>query len=119
MPLSWHGLKMFQLVNVLFDCNIETYSNYKPIAGGATGFDFQGYHGTIEPVKGSAAFWIDLTTQGWRDYRSSHGGCPILKGSKWILNKWINFFAQWDTKPCSLRRPSTMEPFSGVLKSSQ
>ena len=30
----------------------------------------------------------------------THGGCPVVMGSKWILNKWIQSYNQWDTLPC-------------------
>ena len=41
------------------------------------------------PEKGAAAFWYDLDSQNHRDHTTQHGGCPVLKGSKWILNKWM------------------------------
>ncbi len=56
-------------------------------AGGATAYDLVGYEQAVMPSRGAAAFWMDLDKRGFRDYRSSHMGCPILKGSKWILNK--------------------------------
>jgi len=27
---------------------------------------------------------------GERDRYSLHGGCPVIKGEKWIANFWIN-----------------------------
>jgi len=51
--------------------------------------NFTEYEQAIFPDRGSAAFWMDLDSKGHRDMRSSHMGCPVLKGSKWILNKWI------------------------------
>ena len=40
-----------------------------------------------QPTRGSAAFWISLTSGNRKDHAAQHGGCPILSGSKWILNK--------------------------------
>ena len=57
----------------------------------------------VKPEKGSAAFWYDLDRKGYRDRRLLHGGCPILKGSKWILNKWIHFFDQFRYLPCAIK----------------
>jgi len=48
----------------------------------------------IMPTRGSIAFWYNLDRKGYRDLRATHGGCPILKGSKWILNKWIYYYNQ-------------------------
>ena len=48
------------------------------------------------PVKGAASFWYDLTSEGYRDTTTQHGGCPVLKGSKWILNKWMYSFDNYE-----------------------
>ena len=55
------------------------------------------------PVKGAASFWYDLTSEGYRDATTQHGGCPVLKGSKWILNKWMYSFDNYEKFPCFLR----------------
>ena len=85
-------------------------------AGGGTGFDFLDYQGLIQPRKGSAAFWIDLTASHERDYRAIHGGCPVIKGSKWILNKWINSFDQWKHWPCEINELDETLPFAGIIR---
>ena len=72
------------------------------------------FNGIIEATKGSAAFWIDLTSCHFKDNRALHGGCPVLKGSKWILNKWINSFDQWKYWPCYMKPYATMRPFEGM-----
>jgi prolyl 4-hydroxylase len=54
------------------------------------------------PTKGSVAFWHNLDLKGYRDYRNFHSGCPVLKGSKWIFNKWILSFDQFLKRPCSI-----------------
>ena len=69
-------------------------------AGGSTTFFKFDTEVTIWPTRGSAAFWFSLYTDGVRDPASSHGGCPVAVGSKWILNKWIYSFNNWDKQPC-------------------
>ena len=54
------------------------------------------------PEKGAAAFWYDLNSQNHRDYTTKHGGCPVLKGSKWILNKWMYSFDNFAKFPCNI-----------------
>ncbi|XP_070562964.1 transmembrane prolyl 4-hydroxylase-like isoform X1 [Ptychodera flava] len=50
----------------------------------------------VKPEKGKALVWynhfIDEKT-GWIgkvDNYTWHGGCPVVKGTKWIANRWIN-----------------------------
>lgn len=85
-------------------------------AGGTTGFIGQGYESVIKPTVGSAAFWINLNAAHDEDIRTMHGGCPVLKGSKWIVNKWINTFDQWRLWPCGLDKYDLLEPFRGMSK---
>ena len=49
----------------------------------------------VSPQKGKAVVWynhfIDEQT-GWlgeMDKFTWHGGCPVIKGQKWIANFWI------------------------------
>ena len=83
-------------------------------AGGNTGFVGEDFEGVVEPAKGSAAFWINLSSCHMKDTRAKHGGCPVLKGSKWILNKWIYSWDQWKTWPCYLMPQMTLRPFEGM-----
>ncbi len=83
-------------------------------AGGETGFDHVGYSQTVTPTRGSAAFWIDLDRAGMREARSSHGGCPVAIGSKWILNKWIYYFDQFANFPCGLDSLDQFKPFTAA-----
>ena len=70
-------------------------------AGGATGFIGHNNEIALCPEEGSAAFWINLSTSHGKDKRTNHGGCPVIIGSKWIINKWIYSFDQWRDWPCS------------------
>jgi len=69
-------------------------------AGGATTFFNHGMKVTVWPTKGSVAFWFSLLNDGRRDLGTSHGGCPVAVGAKWIFNKWIFSFNNWARYPC-------------------
>ena len=84
--------------------------------GGATTFTARNFESVIHPQKGSAAFWINLTSCHLRDHRSMHAGCPVLKGSKWILNKWIYSYDQWKQMPCNLKSHTPISNFAGYYK---
>lgn len=73
-------------------------------AGGGTAYLQNGYDGILMPEKGSAAFWYDLMANGQRDLSTIHGGCPVLKGSKWILNKWMYSFDNFQKFPCLAKK---------------
>ena len=70
--------------------------------------DFGG--GTVFPLinvgnrasAGSALFWKNMYSDGKTDYFSVHGGCPVLVGSKWITNKWIQYYDNFRSSPCEL-----------------
>ena len=73
-------------------------------AGGGTAYLSPGYEGVVMPKRGAAAFWYDLLSDGFREFQSAHGGCPVLKGTKWILNKWIHMYDNFRKFPCQLTR---------------
>ena len=81
-------------------------------AGGATTFFNLGMKTTVWPTKGSIAMWFSLLQDGTRDRQTSHGGCPVAFGSKWIFNKWIYSFNNWNKYPCGLS-PSNGAQFIG------
>jgi len=47
---------------------------------------------SVAPEVGSAVVWRNLKggRGGAGDYRTRHGACPVLRGEKWIANKWIH-----------------------------
>ena len=81
-------------------------------SGGATTFLVPGKEVTVWPRKGSAAFWISLKKSGARDMKTTHGGCPVLRGSKWILNKWVYLFDQFKEYPCGLKSGDMFQGFT-------
>ncbi|EDW15494.1 uncharacterized protein Dmoj_GI24862 [Drosophila mojavensis] len=66
--------------------------------GGATAFP--ALKQLLRPKKHAAAFWYNLHASGVGDARTMHGACPIIVGSKWVLNRWIREFVQSDRRPC-------------------
>ena len=80
-------------------------------AGGATSFFLGEDQVTIWPTKGAAGFWFGLSSDGKRDPAVTHGGCPVLVGSKWILNKWVKSFNQWDRYPCDREEFVRIKPW--------
>ena len=83
-------------------------------AGGGTVFMNEGFKGILETTKGSAAFWTNLVSCHKKEARSEHAGCPVLKGSKWIVNKWINSWDQWKVWPCKTIPGEALSAFAGM-----
>ena len=81
-------------------------------AGGFTAFDYVNYELRLQPHRGFAGFWFELDKKGDRELRSSHMGCPVLTGSKWILNQWIYYFDQFRNCRCGLDSQGPMETFT-------
>lgn len=50
-------------------------------AGGRTIFPY--INVAVTPLKGSAVLWFNLDREGRMLPEVFHGGCPVLKGSKW------------------------------------
>ncbi|CAH0406899.1 unnamed protein product [Chilo suppressalis] len=68
--------------------------------GGATVFTKLGL--SLFPIKGAAAFWLNLHPSGEGDLATRHAACPVLRGSKWVSNKWLHQGGQELLKPCNL-----------------
>nr|XP_037272838.1 prolyl 4-hydroxylase subunit alpha-1-like [Rhipicephalus microplus] len=68
--------------------------------GGSTAFPKADL--SIRPRRGSALFWFNLkqdppTSARQIDHSTTHGSCPVLRGSKWIATLWMHEWSQpWD-----------------------
>lgn len=56
--------------------------------GGGTAFPEVGL--TVNARKGSAVYFEYCNSKGQVDKMSLHAGCPVIKGEKWILTKWVH-----------------------------
>ena len=86
----------------------------KPKAGGQTGFIYPNREMLMEPTRGSAMWFISLASDHKLENEQIHGGCPVLMGSKWILNKWIYAFDQWKNWPCALKEKISVSGHKGI-----
>ncbi|XP_067623244.1 uncharacterized protein [Eurosta solidaginis] len=81
--------------------------------GGATAFPYLNV--AIKPKKGNVLFFYNLHRSLAGDYRTRHGGCPVLKGSKWIANIWINDITQAFKRPCLLHNDDEIsKPYAKI-----
>ena len=71
-------------------------------AGGGTSFLNSENEKLVMPKKGAALFWYNLYSDGSPDPRTKHAGCPVLKGSKWIMNKWMHSYDNFKKFKCGL-----------------
>jgi len=42
-----------------------------------------------KPVKGDAVLFYSIHPNGTIDKHSLHGGCPVQRGEKWVMTKWL------------------------------
>jgi prolyl 4-hydroxylase len=71
--------------------------------GGETVFKLEGKDGPLDPGdykrcdkglkykprKGDALLFHAADPSGEIDKRALHGGCPVIKGTKWVMTKWV------------------------------
>eukprot|EP01125_Pyxidicula_operculata_P016773 TRINITY_DN5800_c0_g1_i2.p1 TRINITY_DN5800_c0_g1~~TRINITY_DN5800_c0_g1_i2.p1 ORF type:complete len:258 (-),score=38.06 TRINITY_DN5800_c0_g1_i2:24-797(-) len=56
-------------------------------AGGTT---FPEANLVVEPKKGDAVLFWNLSPDNIPDHNALHGGIPVGKGAKWVMTKWIH-----------------------------
>jgi len=56
-------------------------------SGGSTSFPKIGLE--VMPRKGAALFFANTTTQGIPDQQTLHAGMPVIRGVKYVANKWL------------------------------
>ncbi|XP_030371355.1 prolyl 4-hydroxylase subunit alpha-2-like [Scaptodrosophila lebanonensis] len=54
----------------------------------------------VFPKLGSALMFHVLNSTGDFEDKTEHTGCPVIVGSKWIMNKWIQYLGQEFKRPC-------------------
>ncbi|XP_042864066.1 prolyl 4-hydroxylase subunit alpha-1-like [Penaeus japonicus] len=69
-----------------------------PRAGGRTVFPWVG--AGVTPAEGATVIWWNLLASHEHDFLTRHAACPVLRGHKWIINKWVGYKAQWRKHPC-------------------
>ncbi|XP_034127668.1 prolyl 4-hydroxylase subunit alpha-1-like [Drosophila guanche] len=67
--------------------------------GGATLFPFLNI--SVQPRQGDALLWYNLDDRGRGEMDTVHTSCPIIRGSKWALVKWIDELSQPFRRPCN------------------
>jgi len=70
--------------------------------GGHTVFTKLGL--TFYPKRGDAVFWYNLFRNGTGNYETQHASCPVLSGSKWVVNKWIHAHGNEFNRRCTLNQ---------------
>ncbi|XP_054263262.1 prolyl 4-hydroxylase subunit alpha-3-like [Macrosteles quadrilineatus] len=66
---------------------------------------------SVPPVKNSALFWFNFRPNGDPENGSDHSGCPVLRGTKWVLNKWILNYGQDVNFPCTSDKDGSFSGF--------
>lgn len=68
--------------------------------GGGTAFPF--LKALVPSERGSAVFWHNLLVSGADNYYTKHSACPVLMGSKIVMNIWIHSFDNEFRRPCRI-----------------
>ncbi|XP_036675660.3 prolyl 4-hydroxylase subunit alpha-1 [Drosophila suzukii] len=87
---GWRGNRILTAIFYLNDVAL----------GSGTAFPFLKL--VVPPVKGSLLIWYNLHRSTYKDYRTRHAGCPVLKGSKWICIEQFHVGGQEFRRPCGL-----------------
>lgn len=58
-----------------------------PEEGGETVFPEINYK--VKAEKGNAVAFFNMDEHGNLDYKTLHAGAPVIKGTKWIVTKWL------------------------------
>ena len=71
----------------------ETVFPKVPAPGGTNGPEFTEcarHHLAARPKKGDAVMFHSMTPNGTLEERSMHTACPVVRGVKWSMPKWIH-----------------------------
>ena len=99
----------FQIVNYGLGGSLKMHQDHSPfhftrrlstfmvylssVYGGRTVFPVQGI--TEQAVEGDAILWYTISAEGSEDQRTQHTACPVMYGSKWVVNLGLNFQENW------------------------
>ena len=87
-----------------------------PDAGGGTVFPLLGLR--VDSLAGDAVFWDNMNSDGKPDYLSNHGGCPTVVGSKWVSNRWIMHYDNYQENSCQINEFQPFKTFERWRKRS-
>ena len=82
--------------------------------GGATCFT-RDFSEKIHPIKGAGIFWINTSRSLTTNYKMMHGGCPVLIGSKTIINSWPFAYSQWRAWNCGLHEFTEFNVYQDLI----
>lgn len=71
---------------------------------------------SVKPSRGRAVLFYSQHPNGEADKNSKHGGCPVLKGSKWAANLWIWNAPRQDYEGAPLREDLIAKGYKPVKK---
>ena len=72
------------------------------VEGGRT--VFSGAQVGVKGRLGAGLVWWNVRSDGSLDSRNHHTGCPVVRGNKWIANKWVKWPDQMWRYPCHAQR---------------
>ena len=81
-----------------------------PQTGGRTVFPFIKL--SVPPSPHALLFWHNVTPDGSPDTRAMHAACPVVRGDKWIMNKWVKLTPHWDSHQCQVKDRDSQGAFS-------
>ncbi|CAK0820199.1 unnamed protein product [Prorocentrum cordatum] len=83
-------------------------------AGGAT--VFVSHNVSVAAEKGTAIFWYNLHPSGSGDELTRHGACPVQRGEKYIMTKWIHELGNEAVFGAAEGLPRVARDWSGVAQ---
>ncbi|MPC27472.1 Prolyl 4-hydroxylase subunit alpha-2 [Portunus trituberculatus] len=70
-----------------------------PTQGGRTVFPWVG--AGVGGTAGAAMVWWNLLSSHEHDFLTRHAACPVMRGRKTVVTKWVGYVPQWRKMSCS------------------
>ncbi|KAK7504600.1 hypothetical protein BaRGS_00004086 [Batillaria attramentaria] len=84
--------------------------------GGQTVFTQAGI--SVAPLKGMALFWYNYEPDMSQTQElTTHAGCPVVYGHKWIATKWIWTYGNTFRRPCGMSPNATQLDIERLVQS--